>query len=661
MIDARIELLLLAPVAAAYPVLPTYAAGQFHLHRDLSDDVELLLRTYASGKFVSAKLHCKLGVVYARKVETYLSLSPTREFVSHDAFTGGIAPALCKLTPYGFSHFERYEREMQSVNVSQDDKVAFDWTFQTIKNYNLPAANAVFTGNKGTTKEIITLAIVPTTAASQTSHLLLQHREKRFEFKPTVLHRDTCPHNKRFWKAVFGTYLETKLGLFHLLHRIMDALNSKSELYWKYVTNLRNAIHTYYPEDEAGLLRALKDGIFSKTGEKLSDNEVRQLRHSKRWKQRYSEFLRKLILPGATQRHRLKLWIQEFKNSFDKTGKSVFTRNTEKVATEQLRKVHHASDVPGMEMHQEILPGKRSTHGLSKWRCDRPESPLKKFHKLLVHFGNSGMNPELSDILELGGTTEFNVKMRYKYEQNNKKLAGERIDIPGDFTDLPRFYDHSFLHFLNELAQRKGLRIIFDDVHPMSENNDEVFLSKYFREQMERNKSVGQDKKTAMCQCPTCMTHTPKNTLLVARHNNDDNDNGNNDDDNNDDNGNDANNDNNDNSDDVNRLNLPVAPTVPPLFFRQSSAGATSFFVHPIPLAELACGHFLPRPHGCCYMVGSHHCSTCAHCRHRKHWASHRMTRLVLSDVTCSVSDLFIYCMETSHQKHYVLPPSFPS
>jgi hypothetical protein len=628
--DGRLLSVLPAPVAAAYPVLPRYAAGQFHLHRDLSDDVEQLLRTYASGKFVSGKLHRKLGVVYARKVETYLSLSPTRGFVSYDAFTGGITPPngaiirssfkeaeSSKLTPYGFSHFERYEREMQSVNVSQDEKVAFDWTFQTIKNYNLPGANAVFTGNKGTTKEIITLAIVPTTAASQISHLLLQSREKRKEFKPAVLYTDTCPHNEQFWKAIFGTYLETKLGLFHLLHRIMDTLDSKSELYWKSVTNLRNAIYTYYPEDEAGLLRALKDGTFSKTGEKLSDDEIRQLRHSKRWKQRYSDFLRKLILPGATQRHRLELWIQQFKNKVDQTGKSVFTRNTEKVATEQLKKVHHASDVPGMEMYQEILPGKRSTHGLSKWRCDRPESPLEKFHELLAHFGNSGMNPELSDILELGGTTEFNVKMRYKYHQNNKKLAGESIDIPGEFTNLPRFFDHSFLHFLNELAQSKGLPIMFDNVHVISENNGEVFLSKYFKEQMVRNTTAGQDKKTAMCLCPTCMTYMPKNTLLLlARHNNDDNDSKNED---NNDNDKDGNNVDNDNSNDVTMLNLPVAPAVPPLFIRPSSAPGASFFVPPIPLSELTYGHWMPRPHDCCYLVGDHHCSTYAEYRHRKH------------------------------------------
>ena len=36
----------------------------------------------------------------------------------------------------------------------------------------------------------------------------------------------------------------------------------------------------------------------------------------------------------------------------------MFNPHTEKVATEQLKKVHHASDELGMNMCQEILPGK---------------------------------------------------------------------------------------------------------------------------------------------------------------------------------------------------------------------------------------------------------------------------------------------------------------
>jgi hypothetical protein len=97
-------------------------------------------------------------------------------------------------------------------------------------------------------------------------------------------------------------------------------------------------------------------------------------------------------------------------NEKDQSGKPVFTQNTKRVPTEQLKKVHHASDVPGMDMYQEILPGPRSTHGLSKWKCDRPKSPLEKLLELLAHFGNSGMNKGLSDSLTLGDTTEFDCK-----------------------------------------------------------------------------------------------------------------------------------------------------------------------------------------------------------------------------------------------------------
>jgi hypothetical protein len=273
--DGRLLSVLLPDVASAYPVFLRYPYGQFHLHTDVSDDLDLLMRTYANGKkFVSSKLCRKLGVAYTRKVESYLCRSPTRGFVSYDAFTGGVVPpaaALLRgcfeeaenstLTPYSFSHFDRYEREVQSTTVEEDDKSAFDWTFSTTKNYNLPGVKAIFTGNKGSTNEVIALGAVPTTAASRISHMLLQSRELRKAFEPAVVYTDTCPHNEAFWKGIFGTYvLETKLGLFH---RIMDTLDPKCKVYWKCVVQLRNAIYAYVPEDETALLNALKNGTLT--------------------------------------------------------------------------------------------------------------------------------------------------------------------------------------------------------------------------------------------------------------------------------------------------------------------------------------------------------------------------------------------------------------
>jgi hypothetical protein len=287
------------------------------------------------------------------------------------------------------------------------------------------------------------------------------------------------------------------------------------------------------------------------------------------------------------------LWIEEFRNQKDQSERPVFTRNTEKVATEQLKKVHHSSDIPGMDMYQEILPGPRSTHGLSKWRCDRPESPLEKFHELLAHFGNSGMNRVLADTLTLGGTTEFNIKMRWKAEINKRKLEGGIVDIAGDFIDLPRFFDHSYLDYLNNLAENCGLPPIFDDVHRIGKNNGEVYLSKYFEEQMVRNQTVGQDKKTSMCLCPACTTYlsSSKNTQITRFQPPEDN-----------------NNDNNDAS----TIYLPVVPPAAPPFFRKPppSTPASSFVPPPIlPLTQLAYAGGWLRPNDCCNMVGNFYCA----------------------------------------------------
>jgi hypothetical protein len=73
------------------------------------------------------------------------------------------------------------------------------------KNYNLPDAKAVFTGNTGSTKEMITLALVPT-AAEKKAHLLLQSKEKRKEFDPQCYIWTLAHITKRFGKTS-ETYL----------------------------------------------------------------------------------------------------------------------------------------------------------------------------------------------------------------------------------------------------------------------------------------------------------------------------------------------------------------------------------------------------------------------------------------------------------------------
>jgi len=51
----------------------------------------------------------------------------------------------------------------------------------------------------------------------------------------------------------------------------------------------------------------------------MSDMDIRALRHSKRWKERYDQYLRKKVLPEGIVQHRLKLWIVDFESARDST------------------------------------------------------------------------------------------------------------------------------------------------------------------------------------------------------------------------------------------------------------------------------------------------------------------------------------------------------
>ena len=531
--DGRLLSLLPAHVRNTYPVLPRYATGSFHLHIDLTDDVEDLMKTYANAGFVSTKLHRKMGKKFVRKVESYLSKNPKYPFLDFETFHGGNYPPTASsirqqyqeaehsfLMPYNYSNVERYTRELQGVEVKKNDKVAFDWTFQTIKNYNLPGSKAVFTGNKGSTKEITTLAIVATTKIKDVSHLLVTSMKNRKNFRPTFVYTDTCPHNSDFWRELFGQEVQVKLGLFHLQHRIYDTLDNKCELFWQCLVVLKACFYTYHVQDEAALLAALKDGTFSRTNKKYTDAEIYDLKHSKRWKERYGAFLRKIILPEATINQNLAAWLIKFRRASDSEGRTVFTRDTEKTTMEQYQKVQYATDPTDLEMYTRIPPGPRSTHQLSKHLAERPESPLEKFHELLSHFGNTGTNPELADALCLRGATEYNVVCRYKAHINKAKLEGRDLPHPRYLDNQPPFFDHSMLSYLNAIAGLQGLAPIFAFVTPPTANNGEVFLAKYFLQQEERDKIVSQPNSSPkMCDCPDCVSYLanrPEQEAIIA-------------------------------------------------------------------------------------------------------------------------------------------------
>lgn len=323
------------------------------------------------------------------------------------------------------------------------------------------------------------------------------------------MYTDTCPNNTTFWESILGDTLKHKLGLFHLIQRISKTLDPYSDLYWKCLVQLRACFYRYNHGDWERLIKALRSGAFSRQGIAMTAAEIDEIKHSKRWNQRYENFLRKEIHQGATIKQALEEWIIAWNTRSDEMGRFVFTRNTEKTTRDQYLKVPLASDVPGLQMYQEVPAGSLSSHGLSKFYSNRPESHLEQFHQWLAHYANTNSAPEFSDPINLGSIADHNIKARWKYNIKEKKLAGQIVNIPGHFEDQPLLWDHSMMSYINEVAKARGLSLVFDSVFEIGKDNGEHFLTDYYKNQVERNRRYGQHPDTKMCLCPDCRSYAP--------------------------------------------------------------------------------------------------------------------------------------------------------
>jgi hypothetical protein len=420
------------------------------------------------------------------------------------------------LTPYGYSQRERCERELQSVKAEKGDTVAFDWTFQVIKNYNLPGAKALFTANKGSTREIFALAIVQSTALKEVSHLLTQIVKKRKTMNPSVIYTDTCPDGIDFYKKIFGPTVCMRLGLFHMMQRITSTLDKKCELYPKAIAKLKEAFYTYNEDDEAALLASLKDGTLSATGEGMTDSQIAEIRLSKQWKQRYDTYLRKNILSPPLIQNRLSGWMLDWLDQKDACQNELFGYKTTQAINEQLTKTFWVSDPQDITMYKPIPAARNAKHKLPKWHSNRPESALEKFHEALATYANGGTGRELADVLTLSGTSDHNIRCRWKEHQNARRLDGELQDEFVHFEEEPPFWDHSLLGVINQLAQAQGYPRVFNFCVEIESDNGEKFLSQYFFTQKQRNQENGQEKNTGMCLCISCIDNLPGNATRTT-------------------------------------------------------------------------------------------------------------------------------------------------
>ena len=91
-----------------------------------------------------------------------------------------------------------------------------------------------------------------------------------------------------------------------------------------------------------------------------------------------------------------------------KDRRLVKTSTSELLQSINLAKTHAGDiqDAQGVEVYLKIPPGPRSTHGLTTYLSLRPESKLENNHDGYKHYANTGMRPELADILTLRGMVE---------------------------------------------------------------------------------------------------------------------------------------------------------------------------------------------------------------------------------------------------------------
>ena len=114
---------------------------------------------------------------------------------------------------------------------------------------------------------------------------------------------------------------------------------------------LQKCFYDYHDDDFANLLTALKTGLLSVDGKKMTDGQINKLRHSKLWKSRYGSYLRKIILQAEIVTQNLTAWVNLYQNAQDNDGPYVFSTKTVAVVEEQKTKVRYASDPPDFEMY----------------------------------------------------------------------------------------------------------------------------------------------------------------------------------------------------------------------------------------------------------------------------------------------------------------------
>ena len=275
---------------------------------------------------------------------------------------------------------------------------------------------------------------------------------------------------------------------------------------------MKDCIYNYNKDDWPALVGAVTNGLL---GEKLSVDELTDMRFSKVFKQRYDKWLRKEFHSAEKIIKNLNDWLTAWIDVSDNSDRKVFTYKTENTTREQCGKVAYVLDHEGAATYRGVKSS--AEHGLTEWRSSRAESSLEKFHELLAHIG---CKLEFANALIARGTALHNVGARWRYDCMVQRQQGSRLPHPEYMDRTPIFMDHSLLDHLNQQSTSLGFGALFKECRvPEVGSEKKVFFSDYCTDQMERNKQEGVVAATKVCLCDDCKDkyESPQTTSVARR------------------------------------------------------------------------------------------------------------------------------------------------
>ena len=528
--------------ANTYPVDPKFAQCRrnSHISRKATDVFDLLMTTYANGDLCSRLMYNAVNRSYMTKISAYYSnhkvagTSGVKPYPRKDGEYLKVYPPVGALirdmfnvaahepNAWGISDYLRWMREIQSVKCD-GGLFAQDHTFEVLKNYNNKKGAVALWDVATDTGETASAVLVRSTKTRDFSHAAEQ-LSRREHFNPRAMHADTWPIKSSFWGPVlFGKEMTGRLGLFHFQQRMLITLRKQHVDHQEAVNKLLECIYDYHSVDYEKLLVALKEGHIS--GIKESAEDIAALIKTRFFRQRYSQYLRKVIRPKETMIQRLDDWFCRFKCAASegqpeargrldpRTLQPLFTPETKDAVMNCQKNADCIFDpLPLQDMCYEIKASPRSKHGLSMFISKRPESKLESFHDNLAHFGNCGMRDSLCDSFNLCGTVRYNLRIRHTM-QLAKLDANQRSKMPAQWEDVVSCTNHTELKHINKLAKEAGTNHVpFPNAETLVEDTGERFFSAHLSE------NRPQHPECDRCECKLCagnpmpLPHLPQPT-----------------------------------------------------------------------------------------------------------------------------------------------------